>query len=389
MDAFPGQDKYLRAVPIALTVIATVLVAARMFTVWRHRGFLGLEEAMVICSNAVMIGFCIILNLAAQYGFGHHTKDIPKMGGNVHTALKYYFLSQLFYKVNITFNKLAFLLLYLRVFSTPLFRKICRATLAVIVLGSFAFVIATIFQCTPIRKSWNKANVPGHCINNSWFRWTWAAFNLLSDIFVFTLPLPVIGRLQMTLAKKLGLMILFTLGLFVCITTAIRMKALVQSTHAVDQPWDSCTTNLWSFIEAAMGLICACLISLRKAASACFPGLLSSVGKSKSSQYAYGYGSNARRAPGVGSQRLSEYGLENMESTRNHDGKMLGQSFTTVGHHHELRKTESQDHILRGITVQRDVSVRSEQVSEEMPYPPPPRQSHEKDEVVVQARQVS
>jgi hypothetical protein len=38
----------------------------------------------------------------------------------------------------------------------------------------------------------------------------------------------------------LGLMIIFLLGLFVCITTGFRMKTLVSATHAVDVPWDSC-----------------------------------------------------------------------------------------------------------------------------------------------------
>ncbi|OCK78052.1 hypothetical protein K432DRAFT_102835 [Lepidopterella palustris CBS 459.81] len=371
MEAFPGQQHYLKSVPIALTVVATVLVIARTVTVWRHRGWLGMEEAMVVCSNITLVIFCVILNETARYGFGLHTKDIPSHGGQVHVALEYYYLSQIAYKTNITFNKLAFLLLYLRVFSIPSFRKICQVTLLVIGLASTAFIIATVFQCTPIRKAWHKTDpkVHGHCVNNTWFRWTWASYNLFTDVWVFLLPIPVISKLQMSLSKKLGLIILFTLGLFVCLTTGIRMKALVQSTHATDVPWDSCPTNLWSFIETAVGLICACLISLRKAVAICFPRLLSTK-DSKSGKYVYDY-SGSRRVPGTGSQKLSEYGLDNLDSSRNENGKVLGQSITTVGLGKgggTLRRTESEDYILQGIqgiTVQRDVSIKSEEAAGE------------------------
>jgi hypothetical protein len=48
------------------------------------------------------------------------------------------------------------------------------------------------------------------------------------------------GLILAVFLMLLGLMIIFLLGLFVCITTGFRMKTLVLATHAVDVPWDSC-----------------------------------------------------------------------------------------------------------------------------------------------------
>lgn len=193
---------------------------------------------------------------------------------------QYFFLFQLFYKCVITFNKLAFLLLYLRVFQIHSFRLICLASIAFVITGSFSFITATLFECTPISYNWNRATA-GHCINNSAFRWSWAAFNTLTDVWVSGLPIPFIQRLQMTATKKLGLIILFALGLFVCVASAIRMKALVASTHAKDTTWDSAPAFLWSYIEAAVGLICTCLPSLRWLLSRALPFLSASSESSR------------------------------------------------------------------------------------------------------------
>ncbi|KAF2650856.1 hypothetical protein K491DRAFT_720387 [Lophiostoma macrostomum CBS 122681] len=381
---YPGQEKDLRNVPIALTSIAVVLVVARLVTTYKNRGFFGTEDCFIVASVICLVVFCIILVQASRYGFGRHVKDIEATGGSVIVALKYYYMSQIFYKTNITLNKLAFLFLYLRVFAIPLFRKICLTMIYLISASGIAFVILTIFQCTPIEKAWLKGAVAGTCVNLSWFRWTWTAFNLSTDLLIFTLPMPVISRLQMTNPKKIGLAVVFTIGFFICLTTGLRMKTIVRAAHATEQTWDSCPANLWSFIEVAVGVICACLISLRKILSICWPDRLR---KSKRSSYHhYGSGSHSqsrtrgsqstkRKGPGAGSQKLdSDDGLEqraytldsvstfcrNNGTTYDPDGKFLGKSDVRVVGGGKDADSESQECIIepkRAITVRRDVSV--------------------------------
>src|SRR3954454_21082458 len=98
---------------------------------------------------------------------------------------------------------------------------------------------------------------------NSYISWMNAALNL-TDIIIFLLPMPVIYRLHMSLGNRIGLGIIFSMGFFICIITTLRMSTLPQSLHATDPTWQPAPTNMWSFIEAAVGVICAWLISLRK-----------------------------------------------------------------------------------------------------------------------------
>lgn len=171
-------------------------------------------------------------------------------------------------------NKLSFLFLYMRIFPTPKFRILCLASIAVIIGGSIGFIVVTIFQCLPVQKYWDRS-VPGHCIDNAAFRWSWAPFNTILDVWVCVIPLPVIRRLQMNTFKKVGIMLLFSLGLFVCVTSIVRMSALVDSTTTKDITWGSFMALLWSSIEASCGLICTCLPFLKQPLNKLFPGLQS------------------------------------------------------------------------------------------------------------------
>jgi hypothetical protein len=172
-------------------------------------------------------------------------------------------------------TKLSFLTFYLRIFPSKQFHRICHLTMGVIIGGVLGFVIATIFQCVPVAGSWEKT-LPAKCINNAWFRWWWAGYNTATDIWICLLPMPLLARLQLDTVRKVGVMLMFALGLFVCVTSIVRITALVQSVNTTDPTWGSWDALLWSAIEASTGIICACLPFLKHPLKQMFPRLFSS-----------------------------------------------------------------------------------------------------------------
>jgi hypothetical protein len=58
-----------------------------------------------------------------------------------------------------------------------------------------ASFLVTIFACTPMERNWNK-KVPGTCINQILFIYVNAAANIIIDIMVVALPIPVIWKMQ-------------------------------------------------------------------------------------------------------------------------------------------------------------------------------------------------
>lgn len=132
--------------------------------------------------------------------------------------------------------------------------------------------------------------------------WSNAVLNLVTDIAIFILPIPVILRLNMSIGSRIGLVILFSMGFFICLTTALRMATLPLSLKTKDPTYESAPANLWSFIEAATGVICACLISLRKSIGGLWPRKWRSNKGTSSGQYRQ-YGSGGLSGHGLGSSR--------------------------------------------------------------------------------------
>ena len=72
-------------------------------------------------------------------------------------------------------------------------------------------ILITIFECTPVNKSWNK-KTPGHCISTANFFYANAAFNVITDLMVMALPIPVIAKLQISKKQRIGLALIFFVG---------------------------------------------------------------------------------------------------------------------------------------------------------------------------------
>jgi len=49
--AYANEQRDLRWVVVALSSIATLLLAARLLTTWKNRGWLGLEDVFVVMAD--------------------------------------------------------------------------------------------------------------------------------------------------------------------------------------------------------------------------------------------------------------------------------------------------------------------------------------------------
>lgn len=67
-------------------------------------------------------------------------------------------------------------------------------------------------ECIPIESIWN-SDVRGTCINLVAFSYFTNITNLITDIWVFLLPLPIIFRLHISRRQKLEVAGVFAIGL--------------------------------------------------------------------------------------------------------------------------------------------------------------------------------
>lgn len=88
----------------------------------------------------------------------------------------------------------------------------CWVFIGIIASDDTISVMLTTFQCNPIHRAWD-LEVEGTCIDLMTFWLVNGAYSIASDIIILVLPLPMIYVLQLPRKVKIGLMIVFGLGL--------------------------------------------------------------------------------------------------------------------------------------------------------------------------------
>lgn len=101
---------------------------------------------------------------------------------------------------------------------------IAWATMAFVSLTLVAFIFAVVFQCHPIEFAWNKA-IDGKCVNQTPIFYSHAGINIVTDFVIYILPMKMLWGVVRPKKDKVGLVIVFAIGIFVCLAGIIRLWA--------------------------------------------------------------------------------------------------------------------------------------------------------------------
>ena len=124
------------------------------------------------------------------------------------------FVTMVAYVLALGTIKMSFCLLYLHIFPGNKFRACCWWLLAIIVAQTISETLVVLFQCTPVHKAWDATGlVEGTCVDMNTFYYANFAVKLASDLALFTLPIPKVVQLRMSVGKRIGLVVMFSLGL--------------------------------------------------------------------------------------------------------------------------------------------------------------------------------
>ncbi|KAK4502811.1 hypothetical protein PRZ48_006237 [Zasmidium cellare] len=265
----PNKTPLLLIVSTVFLTLSTLFFATRL--IYRHATHQrGWDDLMALLAYLTLVIQTAFLYASCTHGFGKHRANLPPQ--EFSTAVFYFYLYQICYKMIGGFTKLNFCFLYVRIFGREeVFTRIVHWNTAIIAAGSVAFTVGTIFQCMPIKYNWDNRG-DGYCISNLGFWYSHAGFNTLMDIVffelmifqVFLLPMWPIWKLHMLKRRKLGLIAVFGLGAFTIAASVVRMAMLYNSAKSTGDPtWGSVNGWLWTEIEANTAVICCCLPALR------------------------------------------------------------------------------------------------------------------------------
>lgn len=141
---------------------------------------------------------------------------IGKHIDQVHTPVRQLglvlFVVNFVYNTGLTLIKVSVLLFYVRVFRTVRAYQIIFWIVGVILVGCGIVIdLLALLTCNPTQKSWN-STVSDHCLSRSSNFFRSAVPNVVTDLILLILPMPILWHLQIKISRKIGLVAVFATG---------------------------------------------------------------------------------------------------------------------------------------------------------------------------------
>ncbi|KAH8664853.1 hypothetical protein BGZ61DRAFT_593220 [Ilyonectria robusta] len=252
-----------------LTGIAAGVIIARLYL------RIKIQSRRLLLSDIFMVAawFCgcacnsisiVLMRLGAlDPSVGTDLKGFTGNPDNISKILKVFWLGLIPVHLTYYLCKGALLLLYLQIF--PHFMRKRRILLwATIVYNFLAFVASNLVVyciCHPIQTFWD--GIPSTSCSSKGviiFMVTWS-LNTTGEISVFLLPWLILPGLNIRRSLKIGVYGTFFLGVVTIVFGILRFVSILNAHQGTSVPLS--TPVLWNTLECNLGLVIACMPSLR------------------------------------------------------------------------------------------------------------------------------
>ncbi|MCJ1358750.1 MAG: hypothetical protein MMC33_008750 [Icmadophila ericetorum] len=218
-------------------------VMLRIIARRRAGAALGIDDYCIMLAIPAQFGYCISIILDVKYGLGRHIIFVK----NPSKLAKALFGAETAYSIVIIFTKLSLLFLYNRLFPSKTLKRLS------ILIGSFVITCLGGIRYT----------CAGHLANTSERTLTRSSVtNVFADFCILALPVRFVLGLHLDNRRKYELLGIFALGGIVCIFGIVRCFT-VSEASAQDISWAVSEGAIWSLVEISVGIVGACLPTLR------------------------------------------------------------------------------------------------------------------------------
>ncbi|KAI1119778.1 hypothetical protein F5Y10DRAFT_259644 [Nemania abortiva] len=266
-DNPPNGNALCIAVIAVLLVLATSAFILAAYVKSFYVKKLYLEDYLAFAGLALYVAdvYCA-LGILVHHGLFVHQWDVrvKDLAGILYLV----HIGSEFYAVSILLLKTAILLEWVRIFvprgTRGSFFWTCHALLWTNVVFYTAILISANATCKPYAKLWDKT-LPGNCSDNNEFDVATASYNFLSDLLILLLPQRMIWRLHLKAKKKIGIAVIFAIGISACTAAAYRLYASIQYLEKVDATYGVAEIALGTEAELVCGILIYYVPTLPKA----------------------------------------------------------------------------------------------------------------------------
>ncbi|KAL6912545.1 hypothetical protein FSST1_010305 [Fusarium sambucinum] len=262
----PTNDILLyRTSTLTMFGLAMIFFALRIIATIKLRLGWALDDAMAIASVIFMIPVVVIMQFMMENGLGVDLWYLSDY--QITQGFRLFFFLEILYLAARMLVKSTILCFFLRIFSSPRFRLIVKITIAFNVLIGVAFFIYAFFQTTPLSffwVGWQTKEADRVMLGIIRLTLPHAVLVLLLDVWVLILPLTQLWELGIKLRKKIGVMAMFSFGIFLTIVAAIRVHEVVLFAKSKDLTViNAQKAMIWSAIELCVGNMVSCMPHIR------------------------------------------------------------------------------------------------------------------------------
>ncbi|WAO97032.1 Hypothetical protein NCS54_01473600 [Fusarium falciforme] len=248
--------------------IATIVMGLRLLSRRLKRIPLSWDDYFAICCYGMAIAWIVIIPYWVTGGLGLHIQDITDrpMEEVLYQSKLLLFIAELFYAAALFFAKLSILSLYWRMFNVTSIRLPIQILFGCSVVWMIFRLFMGIFHCVPVHAFWDSSAGGSCAIEDKKFFFGTTLVHAVIDIAILVLPMMEIGKLQLPLMQKIGIMLMFTFGFFICGAAIVVIVAARRfNDKSPDLTWNICTIVIWATVEVNLVNVSACLPTIRPA----------------------------------------------------------------------------------------------------------------------------
>ncbi|RPB00539.1 MFS general substrate transporter [Choiromyces venosus 120613-1] len=152
-------------------------------------------------------------------------------------------------------------------------------TLAVVNVAGLILTSLIAFQCNPVSATFQSSLPPSFkCMSTYTILYASGPVNLITDLAILILPMPILTSLRLPRKQKIILIMLFAAGGFVTIIGIVRIHYFEKAVSTGLLNWDGSLSFMWTSIEVNVGIFCASIPMIKPLVARLFPSCIGVTG---------------------------------------------------------------------------------------------------------------
>ncbi|KAL8693248.1 MAG: hypothetical protein Q9218_001882 [Villophora microphyllina] len=257
----PDSNSYRELVTVGICIPLIVIFASlRIYSnvyVYRSRNWHDFTFMLATAWTLIYQG--LTLGLLSKGFFGSHIWEL-RVEDLRNAPFLFTLLLESLYGPFIWLTKLAMFLMYLHLFGTRrYFRYLVWAGVIVSGLYYFSSTIASLALCAPRGKeTYIMAFTAHHCNKSKDLAVVTGVYNVMSDFYLFLLPIHETMRIQNTLRKRIKVLAVFMTGFMGVVASIIGLYFRIRVLTLLDTTWFVIPVYLSITVEMTVGIAVCC-----------------------------------------------------------------------------------------------------------------------------------